>query len=211
MQSNRRRITEPTPIAIQSSPSTAASSPRRQKTRTLTEKDDNNDPKKEDSNDPSSAEFRSRHSRLCLVRTGRTSDGNHSPNRRFQFVRKPSVRDPSASRRTNCRTYTDGAHVWSANSNSIHPNVPSLPKTSKKKPARAKSRSSRSTTTNLAGLGDPIGEQERPGESGYRLPGRIDITAGDGALIYHQSIRIDRSHRPSFPLVSSLQISRWPG
>jgi hypothetical protein len=45
-------------------------------------------------------------------------------------------------------TYTEGAHVWSAKPNSIHPKVSSLPKTtSKKKPARAKSQSSRSTTT----------------------------------------------------------------
>jgi hypothetical protein len=49
-------------------------------------------------------------------------------------------------------TYTEGAHVWSAKSNSIHPKVSSLPKTSKKKPARAKSQSSRLTTMKPRGL-----------------------------------------------------------
>jgi hypothetical protein len=43
-------------------------------------------------------------------------------------------------------TYTERTHVWSANPNS-HPRASYLPKKSKKKPATAKSQSSRSTTT----------------------------------------------------------------
>jgi hypothetical protein len=51
-------------------------------------------------------------------------------------------------------TYTEGVHVWSAKSksNSIPPKVSSLPKRSKKKPGRAKSRSLGSTTLKHRGL-----------------------------------------------------------
>jgi hypothetical protein len=153
MQSNRERIRELTPNAIQSSLSTGRIIPppaknvnsHRKGRQAMTQKRKTATTLRQLNSDLAildSALSELEERRTAIVhRIGSFSSSRSRPSGILQFPDALTV-----------DTYTEGAHVWSAKSNSIHPKVSSLPKRSKKKPATVKSRSSRSTTVKSRGL-----------------------------------------------------------